>query len=168
MGFFAWQRFAWQNISWWFSVLDVPVTRWGGFSSSVCTACTDERDWSPVQFGSQWHRRLFTESYCMYYSTIASHNYYTMIKCRLRNLPISHLRDSAKTWLKHGEYISETSAGDVTAPIWSLNRMICCLITRRISPKTWKVRKNIVGMKRLLGTVLANTVLEYKVHEMAK
>ena len=102
MGFFAWQRFAWQNISWWFSVLDVPVTRWGGFSSSVCTACTDERDWSPVQFGSQWHRRLFTESYCMYYSTIASHNYYTMIKCRLRNLPISHLRDSAKTWLKHG------------------------------------------------------------------
>ena len=34
--------------------------------------------------------------------TIASHNYYTMIKCRLRNLPISHLRDSAKTWLKHG------------------------------------------------------------------
>ena len=34
--------------------------------------------------------------------TIASHNHYTMIKCRLRNLPISHLRDSAKTWLKHG------------------------------------------------------------------
>ena len=27
---------------------------------------------------------------------------YTMIKCRLRNLPISHLRDCAETWLKHG------------------------------------------------------------------